>query len=525
MRPWAAVTLGVLLWAAFFPCGSAAGQDGGASLTILQEVAGRLERQDLAGARAMLDTALLQHPSDPALHNYAGVVAAQEGAFDAAETHFLTAIRLAPQSPPAYENLGRLYQELSASRPDARRRALDTYARLLAIDPDNVEGLYQRSFLLALDGAFAEARGLIDRLPDAIRERPQVLAVATVTLAGTGDTSAALAAADRLVAHAELTAADIRAVLPAFDRIEDPAVPERLLGRLDARGEATAEELERLGRLHIRQGRFAEGRVVLERAVEGGGPAVPLLMELARAAVKMGDRQGALGYLAHARSREPANAMVHFLFGMVCVEENLGAEAYESLRKAVALAPDHALMNYAMGAVAITRRDPSESIPYFEKYVQLAPEDVRGRFALGAARFHSKQFDQARVDLEEAARHPETAAGAHYFLGRIARERHDYDTARREIEASLRADAGSADAWAELGRIQTRAGEYAEAEQSLTRALAIDANHYVATVNLTALYTRTRDARRDEYSRRLAALEEARAARAQDFLRIVEVVP
>ena len=78
---------------------------------------------------------------------------------------------------------------------------------------------------------------------------------------------------------------------------------------------------------------------------------------------------------------------------MVCVEQNLGREAYESMQKAVELDPDNPLVNYAMGAIATNRHEPSESLPYFEKYVRLRPDDPRGHFALGAALFYSNLFD------------------------------------------------------------------------------------------------------------------------------------
>ena len=187
-------------------------------------------------------------------------------------------------------------------------------------------------------------------------------------------------------------------------------------------------------------------------------------MELARTAVKLKDYQGALGYLAHARSLEPANATVHFFFGMVCVEQNLGREAYESMKKAVELDPDNPLVNYAMGAVATHRHEPSESLPYFEKYVRLKPDDPRGHFALGAARFYSNQFEEARPELERAARAPETATGAHYFLGahRAAGQR-SRDRPSRDRARPCGSTPELADAWAELGLIQTRSNEYATA--------------------------------------------------------------
>ena len=298
-----------------------------------------------------------------------------------------------------------------------------------------------------------------------------------------------------------------------------------MLEALSQRKLMTGPGLRALAAIYVRGGRPADARGLLERAVTVGGASAPLLVELARTAITLKDFQGALGYLAHARSLDPANPTIHFLFGMVCVEENLGREAFDSMKKAVELDPDNPLMNYAMGAVATHRHEPSESLPYFRKYVQLRPDDPRGHFALGAALFYSNEFDQARSELERAAGAPETATGGHYFLARIARQANDLDTARREIETTLRLNPGLADAWAELGLIQTRSAEYAAAEASLAKALAIDPDHYLATLNLATLYARTKDPRREAQAARVAALGEKREARAQDFLRIIKAVP
>ena len=216
---------------------------------------------------------------------------------------------------------------------------------------------------------------------------------------------------------------------------------------------------------------------------------------------------------------------MHFFFGIVCVELNLGAAAYDSLKKAVALAPDSAPINYAMGAVSIHRHEPSEALPYFEAYVRLAPKDPRGRFAFGAAQFYANQLDAARTTLAAAVPHAETAAGAHYFLARIARQLNDESTALREVQAALDLNPTYADAWAELGLVQTRAQRYKEAEAALERALAIDPENHAAQLNLTALYGRTRDPRREAQATKLAALQAKRAVQAQEFLRIVQVAP
>ncbi len=67
--------------------------------------------------------------------------------------------------------------------------------------------------------------------------------------------------------------------------------------------------------------------------------------------------------------------------------------------------------------------------------------------------------------------------------------------------------------------------QYADAERSLARALKLDPDNYVANVNLATLYSRTKDPRREAQATRLEQLQQKRAVQAQEFLRIIEVVP
>ena len=490
----------------------------------LQRIVSLLTGDDLAGAAAAADAALVRFPEDSVLHNLAGVIAARRGAPAPAEEHFRTAIRLAPAAAAPYENLARLYQEQSGTDSAARGKALEVYEQLLRIAPDHVEALYQSALLRALGAEFEASRSLLARLPETVRRRPQALAVLVAALAGLGEADGAHAAAERLAVHPDLTAADVAAIAPAFDRAENRRAAQVVLEALDRRGLGTPALLHRLGRLYAVGDRLADARQVLDRAAQAH-PSVPVLLDLARVTARQGDYKAVLGYLAHARALDPGSAEVHFMFGMACVELNLGREAHESLMNAVTLAPDNALVNYAMGAVSLHRHDPSEAIPYFERYVELKPADPRGRFALGAARFYSHQFDRARADLEQAARVPETAAGAHYFLARIARQFNELDEAGREVERALQINPSYPDAWAELGLVQLRRREYDAAQRSLEKALALDPDNYAAAVNLATLYARTGDPRRDAQEARLAELQEKRAIAAQEFLRIVEVVP
>ena len=73
-------------------------QETGAHMATLQQIAGLLERGDIVAASRAIELALTAHPADPVLHNFAGVIAAQQSAFESAEAHFQTAIQLAPQA-------------------------------------------------------------------------------------------------------------------------------------------------------------------------------------------------------------------------------------------------------------------------------------------------------------------------------------------------------------------------------------------------------------------------------------------
>jgi tetratricopeptide (TPR) repeat protein len=489
----------------------------------VRAIVSALERDDVSSAKQAADEALRLFPSDPGLHNLAGVIAAREGSADEAASHFEEAIRLAPKAASPYENLGRLYLEQTSDEPAAADKALDVYDRLLAVQPANAEALYQSAFLLARAGRFQDSRQRLEALPSELKEKPQALAVLAADQLGLGAPDAG-EAVTALAGHPQLTPADIAGVLPALDQVKDEDSVRRLLHAVDARGLASPAALYRLGLIDARNQRFEAARAALDRAALAE-PSAPLLLDLARVTEKLGAHKEALGYLAHARTLDPSNAYVHFMFGLICIELELHAEAYDSLKRAVELAPDNPDMNYALGAVSMHRHEPAEAIPYFERYLALRPDDVRGRFALGAARFYAKQFEAAREDLEVAAVSPLTTAGARYFLARIARQMNDLTRARAEIDRSLASNPEYPDAWAELGLIQMRAGEYDESEKSLTRALELDADNYAATVNLASLYSRTRDPRRDEVTARLAALQEKREADAQDFLRMIEVVP
>ena len=154
----------------------------------------------------------------------AGAVAAQQGAYAAAERHFREAIRLDARLESAYLNLGRLYQEHANEDPDAARKGLATYRALLDVAPSNAEALYQAGYLAACAAEWSSSRAWLERLPPDARSRPQVLVLLAIDFAALAEPKRASEAATALLAHPDLTEEDMLAAAPAFDRSKDAAL-------------------------------------------------------------------------------------------------------------------------------------------------------------------------------------------------------------------------------------------------------------------------------------------------------------
>jgi tetratricopeptide (TPR) repeat protein len=522
--PIPAVALAVCLHSALLPAYSEQNRANPRDRRIL-EIQQRIEEQDLAGAMGLLREAAKSFPGDAGLENLRGVIAAQQGDYLAAETSFNRAIEGSPKFTAAYLNLGRLYQERSATDPQARRRALDLYARVLAYEPGNPEANYQSAALLLEHGEYRDSRQRLSRLTGESRDSAQAWSILCADDAGLGDRKGADDAARSLLAQPDFSEVDVRQMLPALKagRRDDLAVS--VLESLEQRQSLPPEMLHALGLSYERTQRLVEARDTLEKYFSTANHSVVALVELARVAHTQQDYQGSLGYLAHARDLDPGNASLYYYFGLVCLDLNLIAEARNAFDKAVKLEPENPSYNYAMGAASAFRHDPAEAVPYFEKYLKLKPQDPRARLALGAALFRAKDYAAARRWLVDAARVPETAVAAHYYLGSMALAEHRFEEARNQLGQALRAQPDYPNALAELGQYYLMQKDYSQAEKQLRHALELDPDHFSANFYLLTLYTRTGDARREAQAARFEELQKLRDEKTRELLRMVEVRP
>jgi tetratricopeptide (TPR) repeat protein len=484
-----------------------------------------IENHDFLQASRLLGEAAKTFPGDAGLENLRGVIAAQQGDYKEAENSFHQAIKHSPKFTAAYLNLGRLYQENSAEDPQARRKALEVYKRVLEYEATNTEAHYQSAVLLLQTGAYQKSLDHVERLPADVRSSAQTLSIVCADYAALGNGKGADSVATELAVNPDLSEVDVQQALPGLIAGKREDLIISLLEALQKHHAPSPEMMRTFGLAYEHTGKLAEARAALEKSATRETLSVRLLMELARVAHKQKDYQGALGYLAHARDLEPNNAKLHYYFGLVCVDLNLVAEARNSFEKAVQLDPENAAYNYAMGATSAFRHDPAEAVPYFEKYLKLKPGDARAKLALGDAFYRAKDYETAAPWLREAAKAPETAASAHYYLGSIALQERRLDEAFNELGQALKAKPEYADARAELGQYYLTRKDYTNAEKQIRSALSIEPGHFSANFYLLTLYTRTGDSRREEQAKRWEELQRLRDEKTQEYLRIVEVRP
>jgi tetratricopeptide (TPR) repeat protein len=492
---------------------------------IILRIQQLIQEHNLVEAHRQLVEAAKQYPSDEGFDNLRGIVEAQQGDYIAAEKSFRQAVAKAPRFTGAYLNLGRLYQENVAADPQARRKALDVYGRVLSYQPMNEEANYQSAALLLQQGEYKKSVDYLLRVSSKSQSSPQILSIFCADYAGLGNRQAADDAAAKLLAASDFSEADAQQALLGLTLGKRDDLIVMLLEGLQKRQKLPSPLVEALGLAYERTNRLAEARTTLEKSFEEGTPSVGLLLDLTRIARLQQDYQAALGYLGHARELQPDNASLHYYFGVVCLDMNLIAEARNSFEKAVKLQPENPEYNYAMGAVSSFRHDPAEAVPYFEKFVKLKPKDPRGKLAIGAALFRAKDYAAAIPWLKESTTTPGTARKAHYYLGAIALEEGRIDEALVELQEALKAKPDFTDALAELGQYYLKRRDYQAAERQIQLALKTDPGHYAANFYLLMLYTRTKDPRQEEQAKRFDELKKQLAEKTQEFLRIVDVRP
>lgn len=512
------VTL-VLSAACFVPVSSA--QQSASYRNLVLSIQGQIESGDLNRAHASLLVALKQYPANGGLENLLGVVEIQQGHEDRAKQDFALAIAHSPSLTGAYLNLARIAMESADSDAQQQKEALRLYREALVLDPNNPEALYGEATLLMWQHSYEKSLANIEKLDPEARAHARVQAIVCADETGLGHKEKADRAASSMAASPDLAEQDVLLALPALRTAHRADLIELLLTAAGQRQSLSERGLRLLGLAQEAEGKLAEARATLERVYGMNTSATEPLVDLARVALASKDNQGALGYLAHARALQPANPVLAYEYGLVCVQMNLLREARLAMGQAVALAPANPDYALAMGSIS----SGADALPYLRKYHDLRPNDAVGYLAFGMAYFQNTDYPHASEWLEKAMSDTKTSAAAHYYLGRILNQQGKYQEAIVQLQQSASLKPDQPEVSAELGEAYLRLKDYPAATTQLHRALELDTDSYTANYALLRLYAQTGDPRRTEQAARFAALRKQDEEQYRDAMRVIETRP
>ena len=503
----------------------AVGDDAATYKRTILEIQKQIETSNLEEARSLIAAALRRYPHDGGVENLRGIVEIEQGHTVAATKAFSDAIADNPRLTGAYLNLSRIKMQSAAADPAGRAEALRLSLKVIQLDPKSDEAHYQAATIHYWNKDYRASLEHVHKLSEQARAKIGAETLFCADLAGLGHRRETDEAASALAANPDLTEQDVDVSLPAL-RIAKRADLIELLLHAAAKQEAlSVNGLRVLGLAQEAEGKLQIARVTLEAAFAANSKSVEILEDLTRIANAANDNEGALGYLAHARDLQPADAELPYEFGVICVRMGLYAEARKAIGEALRLDPDNGEYNLGMGLVVSFSEDPSQALPYLARYHSLRPKDPEGLLALGAANFRAKDYDASLQWLRQAASSESTAADAHFYLGRIARQEGHLDEAATELKRSLTLRPDQPETLAELGQICIQLRDFDRATSYIDQALHKDPDSYAANFGLLQLYARTGDSRREQQSHRFDEIKNIKDKRDRQMMRVIEIRP
>jgi tetratricopeptide (TPR) repeat protein len=351
--------------------------------------AGRLEEAERR-LRARLETL----GGDPVTHDLLGMTLGRMGRHAEAEEHFLRAVE--GGLPLARPHLARLYllQERETEAVDQLRRFADT-------DPDGLER--DLALKLAIADLAAGETVRAERQLRSIGERfesVQALVLLARLQLSRGEPEAALGTLDR----ARELAPNAEPVLDAEARAG--FVADRLPRALTA--------LDALARMH---------------------PAVPEYpYRLGLAQMRIGDVQGAVAALEHARELDPTRVSIHVALGLALNAQSRYEESRDAFETVLRFEPAHtlALGGLSEAVLGLGRLEEAEALA--RRTLALDPDQGAANLTIGIVRLKQERYEEARGALLRAAEASPDDSKVHYQLSLVHARLGDPEASRRALE-------------------------------------------------------------------------------------------
>ena len=355
----------------------------------------------------------------------------------------------AEEADPADHRIRLLLAQVRDSAGDADGARADC-ERFLLVEPENLDGLFERARLMRRQGDGAAARrafeDLIERasaLPGAEPQRTTMLTVAWaqvgVLAASARDWDGAAHALEQAVALAHDPQEDLLRLLARAHLERGDADAADRVSRAGLMANPESDQFEiLLAESRLVRGEVAEAIAELNRIVARHDRGVETTLAAADALMRRRRYADAQPLLADALRRHPGDDRL--LFARGAVEERLGRfeEAERSLGRAVVANPNNAMaLNYLGYMLAQRGRRLPDSVLYVERAVALDPENPAYLDSLGFALLKLSRFRPAEEMLRAALRYDSFDPAIRDHLGDLLVATGRPAEAMREWEAAI----------------------------------------------------------------------------------------
>ncbi len=463
-----------------------------------------LQRGDagFAEARSEFQAEILHNPGDYSSHYYLGIIHLKEHAPVLAEQELAKAIKLLPDSPDAYFNLGKACLDEGDSKRAAPQ--FDKAIQLYGSDAKTAQAAHE-----LLSKAFEN----LGRHGEAQRELETARELARLE----GEPPQA----DGLPAKS-IPGKELRAMLmPAATSANAPKVPrEYLAGLQDALGNAyhnlgviyaQRNAYPEAARLFAEASKWSPGIKSLDRnwgvasfrAHQYEMAVDPLDRHLRTDPQDSDARQMlALSYFMikkYAKAAEafrpilaqlPGNPSLLYAAGISLANSGDSVEASEIFRRMLAQNPNAAEVHLFLGQAHAQNTEDEEALNEFSRALELNPKLPEANYGRGMIHLRQGKMEQAEADFRaELAANP-VDASSEYRLGYVLLAQHKQAEAIELLTDVIRQKPMDAEPYYELGKALLEKGDLKPATERLETAIRLEPDQPYAYYQLSLAYRR-----------------------------------
>ena len=182
--------------------------------------------------------------------------------------------------------------------------------------------------------------------------------------------------------------------------------------------------------------------------------------------------------------REPSNARVRHLLGVLAFQVGQVDAAIELIQESIAIAPESGEVHGHLGIVLVAKGRLAEAVSAYRRSLELQPGAADVHNNLGNALVQVGQIDDAIAAYRAALEIKGDFAEAHNNLGLALAQKGQYAQAADSYRHATRIRPQYAEAWNNLGNAFYSQGNYGEAIAGFERAIEIRADYPEAWNNL-----------------------------------------